>query len=115
MGQHRHHPKASVQLMYNASQFFTTGTEFQCYKCKATVVPTLAGRFMIYGFQALYFICIAIFLANIEQLDTVKQLSRDRLSYTLHWFGILLVFNFLFDILSLLFARFFLPFQEKEK
>ena len=44
MGQHRHHPKASVQLMYNASQFFTTGTEFQCYKCKATVVLTLAGR-----------------------------------------------------------------------
>ena len=115
MEKHRHHPKASVQLMYNASQFFTTGTEFQCYKCKATVVPTLAGRFMIHGFQALYFVCIAIFLANIEQLDTVKQLSRDRLAYTLHWFGILLVFNFLFDILSLLFARFFLPFREKEK
>ena len=115
MGQHRHHPKASVQLMYNASQFFTTGTEFQCYKCKATVVPTLAGRFMIYGFQALYFICIAIFLANIEQLDTVKQLSRDRLAYTLHLFGILLVFPVLYHILSLLFARFFLPFREKEK
>ena len=47
MEKHRHYPKASVQLMYNASQFFTTGTEFQCYKCKATVVPTLAGRFMI--------------------------------------------------------------------
>ena len=114
MRKHRHHPKISWRLMYDTMRFFTTGTELQCYKCKATILPSRAGWFMMLGFEALCSICIAIILIFAHQLDMVKQLSRNRIAYSFFWLGIILTFGLLLNIISVLFARFFIPFREKE-
>lgn len=69
---------------------------------------------MLFGVEVLWGICLAVILVFVLRLDSIKQLSGNRIAYTCFCFGIMIITGLLFNTICVLFARFFMPFREKE-